>query len=531
MNYSTTQVLIAGALLLVCCGYALAQMPPPVPEMRISVVLPKGTGAANFQVLDNGVPRSAAPATTTPLGDACKAPTPLPAVGGGTYTNCVAAPAAPGGSLVVIVLDWTGMQPSHFRRVRAGVLRMLAGLRPADRAGLYSLSASGLRVLHDCVLDSAALIDRATKASAVPTEEGLQAFERALADSRLSSLAALSGAEHIDAIRAFAFIADHLSQFRVRKNVIWISGDFPLAVALGQIVKDPKYSVAGGMIDLGMRRLMRALGDGEPAVYSIDAWGVDLRGGSDVFAFRRPGARLGSNETRVANTTIRMSKAAADHPSAENIERMKVLADFTGARAYHNTEDFPRVLRDVLEDAERSISVAYARQAGAADGTLHKLRVRANQSESGLRFPKGYLDLPPHPREQASRDAELTESFNNPLDTSEIILHAQLQPHPKAAGASQVRLYVEKPHGSSDPRMDVMVVEKLSGGRTEICAQVTVPAAQPSQTGEAAGNNNGVWLNQGFRCSVGTRWARVVVQDMESGALGSVTIPLTASKR
>ena len=51
-----------------------------------------------------------------------------------------------------------------------------------------------------------------------------------------------AGAERTDAIRALVAIADHLSQFHTRKNVIWISGDFPVAAGLyPEIITLPLY--------------------------------------------------------------------------------------------------------------------------------------------------------------------------------------------------------------------------------------------------------------------------------------------------
>ncbi|MEN6601799.1 MAG: hypothetical protein ABFD86_05230, partial [Bryobacteraceae bacterium] len=278
MKSSRMQAPISGALFLISCGLAPAQSPPPAPTVRISVVVPKGTSATGFQVVDNGVPHPAIAVPPSPSADVCKAPAPLPAAGAGTYTNCIVAPSAPNNSLVVIVIDWTSIPPVRFDQVRAGVLRMMSVLRPSDRVGLYSLSDTGLRVLHDCAMDSAGLIDRAAsfvranQGAAMRSQSGrnqVHAFEQALADPRVSAFADKTRENHLEATRALAAIADHLSQFQVRKNVIWISGNAAYPITLNPLAD--------------WRRSPQPIGDGEMAIYFVHVRRADEKGTLQVF--------------------------------------------------------------------------------------------------------------------------------------------------------------------------------------------------------------------------------------------------------
>lgn len=211
-----------------------------------------------------------------------------------------------------------------------------------------------------------------------------------------------------------------------------------------------------------------------------------------------------------------MTPTSQTHPAA--------LAAFPGARAYRNTRSFSRVLREVLDDSDRSVSIAYTPRATATDGTRHKLRVRTAPSETGLRYPKGYFNLS---FGRCSCNTEMATALRSPFDAAELKLHVQLRPHAQATGAYELSVYVDTPGGASR-RWNVMVAEMPGDLRTKLMEQTSGQPSRESAMDEAS--NHGVWLRRWFLCSANTRWARVVVQDMTSGALGSVTIPLTAHK-
>jgi VWFA-related protein len=568
--------LSGAAALLPYCSLALAQVRPPTgdPDIaslhaapqarvaRISVVAPKLPYATNthspasaFQIVDDGVPQRTVPVSAARADVACQAPAHLPPVGAGTYTNCVGMPAGATGNLIVIVIDWTHVQPVHYPQVRKGIIGMLRQARPGDRVGVYSLSRFGFRVLHDCAMDVGGLLERSNRihntkqdlpkttdgktiaaaTPVLPAAEQVRRFEEALGDPRTRGFLAARSGGAIEGTRALTFIAEHLSQFDVRKSVIWISGEFPMATTLNRAVKDQEFSPVDGTLGLATCRFLRTLSDGTLVIYPVDTSSADFTGqSSDVF---EPGwserSREG-NETRVVRTRLHMARSISSQPSSDSFGRLKELAKFTGGRAYHNTKNFSRVMRSVINDASRAFSVSYAPQGHDEGGKLHNIRVRLNRSDAGIRHPSGYFDLPAHPRDAAARTLELNEVFNNPMDTSELRLYVHLQPHPQVAGARHARIHVEpsrEGHQSNsvnvDRKMDVVFVEMSPGGRPRACQQLGLAADDARKDESARPSGGAMLLHRAFRCSPTARRVRVVVQDGESGALGSVTVPIT----
>ncbi|MEN6600946.1 MAG: hypothetical protein ABFD86_00925, partial [Bryobacteraceae bacterium] len=103
------------------------------------------------------------------------------------------------------------------------------------------------------------------------------------------------------------------------------------------------------------------------------------------------------------------------------------------------------------------------------------------------------------------------------------------QPHAQTAGAYEISVYIDAP-GGAGRKLNLMVAEMPGDLRTKLMEQPGVQPHTPRQSRTDAAGNHGVWLHRWLLFSASTRWARVVVQDTESGALGSVTIPLAANK-
>jgi VWFA-related protein len=127
----------------------------------------------------------------------------------------------------------------------------------------------------------------------------------------------------LDTFSALEAIANHVKGIPGRKNLLWISAGFPLAIGTPD---------TGGRADMSqvrtfgveMERAVRALNSANIAVYPIDARGLS-----------------------VGNPYI-------------NVSTMREMAQETGGTAYYNRNDLHRAVRTALDDSRDVYSLTYS---------------------------------------------------------------------------------------------------------------------------------------------------------------------------
>src|SRR5262249_26014518 len=111
---------------------------------------------------------------------------------------------------------------------------------------------------------------------------------------------------------ALQAIASHLSKVPGRKNLIWITGSFPLLVKTEHVATD--YSEE-------MKKAARALNDANVGLYPVDARGL-------VALFGRGGGLL-----------------------VAGLDTMNNLAKQTGGHAYYADNGIEQLIREAVEDS------------------------------------------------------------------------------------------------------------------------------------------------------------------------------------
>jgi VWFA-related protein len=470
----------------------------------------------------------------------CTPPASPPPGTSGTFTNCIDQELAASGGLIAIAIDWPRIEWDDHARVRRGIVSMLQQARPGDRIGVYSLSSNVFRVLHDCTSDASVLSKRAsqfqrtrkellkpTDAKSPPTggySAAFEAFEDALSDPGAPSFRCVTPGCVIEGARALSFIAEHLAQFHTRKSVIWISGQFPLGATLNRLVKRREFPLPDATFELATYRFLRTLSGGDLAIYPLGT-----RGGVVEKTYLED---FSSDPTDGPHSP--QLQTTETHPTATDLKSMTGLAQFTGGRAYRNTGNYRGVLRDAIKDAKLTYTLCYYPAGQQLDGKLHEVQVRVNRPGVITRQEKGYFDVPRHPRDEASRSLELNEVFVNPLNASELRLFVQVQPHLQVPGSSEVRIQVEPPDDgrrpdcpSCDRQMDVVFLEKAAGKQPQVCRQQDTAGPGEIRPESSQPNPGGVILRRVIQCSPDAAKIRVVVRDAQSGAIGSVMVPLT----
>jgi VWFA-related protein len=406
---------------------------------------------------------------------------------------------------------------------KAQVIRYLRTLQPADHIGLYTLGAS-LQVLHDYTGDSSELLSRIEelKGKDLPDVNGkgppdamhrdalmLDFLQRNLSHVTAAERASYNINRILGTLKALKFIADHLAKTPGRKNLIWVSGGFPLTIGFG--------SSAPGVIQTSftdeISETVRAVNDANMAIYPVDARGL-MVGQADA-------SQMGNRPRTQQRVGV------------SNQNTMEELASRTGGRAYYNSNDLAKAIHEAVDDSRVTYMLGFYPVDEAFDGKFHKIEVQMVERKGvHLRYRKGFIDLPEFPQDEKTRKAELAAAAWSPLDASGIGLVAKVTPSQVKPGALDIVLVIDSTQVALERqsdrwigRLDVLLIQHDDNGNEYNGLDDTVNLNLGSES-YAKFVKNGFLYGKIIQRSDRAKTIRIVVRDSASGAIGSITVPL-----
>ena len=224
--------------------------------------------------------------------------------------------------------------------------RVVQGLKPQDAR----------RITADVSAEPAG--DAVTDEMAARSLEELQDF--VVSDRSRTTTAALIS------------IAQRLKNIPGRKNLIWVSGSFPLL-----IVREHRTLNFSDDIN----RAGRALTDANIAVYPVDARGL---AGASFPTAEQSGQPAGS--------CLKTGEPCLPPPGRggpSGIDTMNTLAGLTGGRAFYNTNGIEDSIQQAVDDAEVTYTLGFY-PADEPDETFHRLTVKVAGKGRDVRYRRGY---------------------------------------------------------------------------------------------------------------------------------------------
>jgi VWFA-related protein len=353
-------------------------------------------------------------------------PTPTPAATAivlppNTYTNLPTYPQT--GPINILLLDSLNTPLLNQAEVRRQMLQYLGKLPPGTSLAIFTLS-SRLRMVSGFTTDVAPLIKALQSSKAAPqsstvldTETGssLSAAAAHLANSDSSDPATLAAVismlqfaadikthETDERVRltltALQQLAHYLSAVPGRKNLIWFSGSFPLALGTDDPTSasssaDPLKNMRGYADDL--RHTSETLSTARVAVYPVDARGVMALPSSNAAYVASANLMRGNpaaqgtasvvNRPDISNDNFNFSiQTAAEHAS------MYQLAEETGGHAYVNTNGLREAAEKAVENGSSYYTIGYVPSDKKLDGQFRKIRLRLDDAGYQLAYRPGY---------------------------------------------------------------------------------------------------------------------------------------------
>ena len=479
-----------------------------------------GLAQSDFTLLDNGKPRAIA-AFSIAKTSAQSSRSQLPA---GTYSNKVNQPGDSPLSATIILFDSLNMQFMDQAAARLQTLKLLRSIDPQSPVAIYSLGNS-FRILHDFTDDRARLAraleryrgenSRFIADSVPPTDDILAQVFEPLQRYTVERRATMT----LASLRA---IANRVAGVAGRKNLIWISSAFPLVLAFdrggfglnGVGQNDVNYS--GPLKDTA-----QALDRANVAIYPVNA-------GTTVTLPRMSAADNAPPLQR--NPAIRAPvRIPGESDGTRERDTMRLLADWTGGKAFLNSNDIQGAIRQAMEDAEIVYTLGFYVDSNDLDSSYHNLKVKIGRKGLDVRHRQGYFATPPASAAQSLADIVVNSAFA-PVDATGIGLTASLKPTPADPALYTLQftidfqnIHLEEANGKWTGGLTFLALEQSDIGKVTDSAPHNI-SIDITEARRQTLMQEGLSMRLTVKPSPNMSQIRLAVVDQGSGNVGSLRI-------
>lgn len=475
---------------------------------------------------------------------------PAGALPAGLYTNrsSIADLAMPP---TVVLLDSLNTNTADLLKARKDMLKLLNSL-PANTPVAVLLLGESLTVVQDFTSDPAILRAALDKAMSPAVQQG-PAPEDDPNSVSLKMFEANGGQEsdviqHIEdwetevysntmdvrlttTLNALSSIANYLGSYEGRKNLVWVSESYPVA-----LLPDRNFGTGRGVgaRDYGQQSqgVANALSDAHVAVYPVDARGLDtiqFYGASDrPVITQAPRGRGAGPSVNSASADI-MRETQSRQLSQDSMDE---IAGATGGRTCKTTNDLSGCVESALRDSSSYYELAYSPLNIKWDGRFHAISVKTTRSGVQLAYRHGYYaQVLQKSFVSQTPQQRLQQACQDFFPSTEIPMTAQLQP---SDNPNQLRYLVTVPASSITINAEgashkVNVVEATciyapDGHQSEMSFSDSAQTLSDAeyQTLQSAGLRGYVEAPR-----AGTARVRIAIVDATTMQTGAVDIPVS----
>jgi len=295
-----------------------------------------------------------------------------------TFVNVATEPER--GPLYVLLLDLLNTEQDDQPYARKQLLKFVDSKPQGTRFAVFVLS-DGLHLVQGFTADRNRLhatLDPAHSVAHVP---------------RIFLLGANYGrGDGVTTLSAFQLIALYLDGLPGRKNIIWVSGKFPLDLFAHNDDRPDTSADATETLD--------ALTRSESAIYPVDVAGVQ-----PFPEGRATGGASAAQSQTAGSAALGYTKNATQ----------EVVAEMTGGRAFYGRNDIGNMLEEATEAGSDYYTLTYSPSNPTFDGKLRTIRVELANKSYHLEYRRGYLATAPQspilPARYQSRKQEETANL------------------------------------------------------------------------------------------------------------------------
>lgn len=469
----------------------------------------------DFVVLDNKMPRAIQSFSTDKTEVRPSSERTLPP---DTYSNEIDRGGGLPSNLTIILLDSLNTEFVDRAFPRTQIRKLLLTLQPQDSVALYALG-SRLRVLHDFTSDASSLVaalkdnrdedlmdvDVPQPAQANALNHHMDGLTEEIVSLHVAQIAQNRIAATAEALRT---IAAHVSYLPGRKNLVWISADFPFYLESNNLQRLPDGKKLAYPTETEM--VERALTNAHIAVYPIDARGL-VAGGLD----------------EIAGESV--DKRAAEMAASSN---MDALARRTGGRAYRDTNGIAGSIRQTIDGSRVTYQLGFYPENVVWDGTFHKFQVKVNRHDVQVQVRDGYFALAEPNLTPVMVRGLMSQAARSQLDATGI----RFSVHVVAASAAENKLNLSfsldpsqfaflSQNGELKDAVDIAFIAMDANNHVLESTIMPLPFTIDAETYEAL-VKSGLPLTREVAIPMNASELRVIVYDEGNSQIGSVRVPL-----
>ena len=345
-------------------------------------------------------------------------------------------------------------------------------------------------------------------------------------------------------------LARYLAGIPGRKNLIWLSGSFPLNIEPDGDLADPFQAAAqyADQVKDTADLLVRA----QVAVYPVDARGLFV---DPSMTAQVTGASFARNPQAMNKAMSKFTTQTANEHGT-----MDMIADETGGKAFYNTNGLTDAVRQATDEGSNYYTITYQPADTNWNGAYRNVHVNVDRSGSHLSYVHGYYADAPDAKVQGQkvlplRPVQVAMMRGGP-DPTQIVFAArivaadgtedklptcnqakdkEMKPpyrHYTILAAAKVgdMTFSMTPDGAYHGAFDfISVVYNPDGKAMNLCANTM--HADLSATQYVAMLKSGIRLRQEIDAPArGSYFLRIGIHDLASDRVGALEIPLSAIK-
>ena len=202
-------------------------------------------------------------------------------------------------------------------------------------------------------------------------------------------------------------LARYLAGIPGRKNVVWLSGSFPIAISA--IANSGNHALDNPNFSPKIKLITNLLADAQIAVYPVDVRG--LRGGGPgigAAAFMAPQPALNTpdflGKKVIAPAPDIPQDLQAQARESDERDTLNQFAISTGGKAFYNANGIREAIEIAVQQGSNYYTLSYNPANKIYDGKFRKIKVALAEKGYTLHYRQGYFADDAH---SAAKDAEL----------------------------------------------------------------------------------------------------------------------------
>ncbi|HEX4604497.1 MAG TPA: VWA domain-containing protein [Candidatus Angelobacter sp.] len=379
-------------------------------------------------------------------------------------------------TLNVLLLDGINVTSQNQKYAREQMLKFLEKLPAGQPLAVYALGPK-LRMLQDFTTDPALLREAVKKArdntmsvrADVSNASDLPpSLLEQMPDAMLQSILRFGQDQAINqldervslTLAQLGALAGNLAGYPGRKNLIWLSEAFPAYFVPGNTTVGGNSGISSlvqPLVKSYQTQIDHAsdlLSNAQVAVYPVDAATLTNRDAYSSLSNSDSNGQYLGRSTRGAGRVGLGSQQAteinrANEAVTDSHSTMNSVADQTGGKAFYNTNNLEKAVRESMDDGSTYYTLGYYPENKNWDGRFRKIAVKVNRPGVKLHYRQGFFAV--EPKDYLKQDPKVLAvdlgtalDINNPISTA-LPFQAVVVPPSAQNGKVQINFGVD-PH-------------------------------------------------------------------------------------